>query len=95
LILTKMIIGRNGYCNAFFLTRGQGRTGHSDSAVISTRLFFENARLFFKNAWHFKDIFRAFEAFLKISILFEDIFREIESFSSKAFSKHIQRSGDF
>jgi hypothetical protein len=53
--------------------------------VIATRLFFENARLFFKNAWHLKDIFREFEAFLKISILFEDIFREIESFSCKAF----------
>jgi hypothetical protein len=28
----------------------------------------------------FKDIFREFEAFLKISILFEDIFRETETF---------------
>jgi hypothetical protein len=37
-------------------------------------------RLFFENAWHFKDIFRAFEAFLKISILFEDISIEIEAF---------------
>jgi hypothetical protein len=35
---------------------------------------------FLKNVWHFKDIFREFEAFLKISILFEDIFREIEAF---------------
>jgi hypothetical protein len=25
---------------------------------------------FFENAWHFKDIFREFEAFLKITILF-------------------------
>jgi hypothetical protein len=28
--------------------------------------FFENERLFLKNAWHFKDIFREFEAFVKI-----------------------------
>jgi hypothetical protein len=35
---------------------------------------------FFKNAWHFKDIFRECEAFFKISILVEDIFREIEAF---------------
>jgi hypothetical protein len=27
--------------------------------------FFENARLFLKNKWHFKDIFREYEAFLK------------------------------
>jgi hypothetical protein len=33
-----------------------------------------------ENAWLFKDIFREFEAFLKILILFEDIFREIEAF---------------
>jgi hypothetical protein len=26
--------------------------------------FLENARLFFKNAWQYKDIFREFEAFL-------------------------------
>jgi hypothetical protein len=37
------------------------------------------ARLFFENAWHFKNIFREFEDFLKISILFEDIFRETEA----------------
>jgi hypothetical protein len=42
--------------------------------------FFEKARLFFKNACHFKDIFREWEAFFKISILFEDISREIEAF---------------
>jgi hypothetical protein len=56
-----------------------------------------NSRLFFKNAWHFKDIFREieaywkwFEAFLKISNLFEDIFREIEAFFKVilAFSKN-------
>jgi hypothetical protein len=46
--------------------------------------FFENARLFFTNACHFKDMFREFEAFLKILILFEDIFREIE-----AYYKHL------
>jgi hypothetical protein len=53
----------------------QGWTGHCGNAAIAAS-FFENARLF-KNAWHFKDIFREFEAFLKISILFEDIFRDI------------------
>jgi hypothetical protein len=31
----------------------------------------------------FKDIFREFEAFLKISFLFEDIFREIEAFLNR------------
>jgi hypothetical protein len=35
--------------------------------------------VFFENMWHLKDIFREFEAFLKISIIFEDIFREIEA----------------
>jgi hypothetical protein len=49
-------------------------------------LFFENASLYFKNAYHFKDIFREYEAFLKISILFEDIFREIEAFLIKVRS---------
>jgi hypothetical protein len=43
----------------------QERTGHCGNAAIASRLFFENVRLFFKNAWHFKDIFREFEAFLK------------------------------
>jgi hypothetical protein len=33
--------------------------------MISNNLFFENARLFYKNAWYFKDILREFEAFLK------------------------------
>jgi hypothetical protein len=51
----------------------QGRTGHCGNVAITARLFFENA-------WHFKDIFREFEAFLRISIPFEDIFREIEVF---------------
>jgi hypothetical protein len=51
----------------------QGRTGHCGKAEITVRLFFENA-------WHFKDIFREFEDFLKISIVFEDIFRKIEAF---------------
>jgi hypothetical protein len=36
----------------------------------------------FKNAWHFKDIFKEIEAFLQISILFEGILREIEAFSN-------------
>jgi hypothetical protein len=35
---------------------------------------------FFKNAWHFKDIFRAFKVFFEISIVFKDIFRVIEAF---------------
>jgi hypothetical protein len=35
---------------------------------------------FLKSVWHFEDIFREFEAFLKISILLEDIFREIQAF---------------
>jgi hypothetical protein len=48
------------------LTKSQGRTGYLEP--------------FFKNTGHFKDIFREFEAFLKISILFEDIFRGIEAF---------------
>jgi hypothetical protein len=38
------------------------------------------AGLFFKNAWHFKDILKKNLAFLKLSIHFEDIFREIEAF---------------
>jgi hypothetical protein len=38
------------------------------------------AKLFFENGRHFKDIFREFEAFLKVSILIENIFREIEAF---------------
>jgi hypothetical protein len=46
--------------------RNQGWTGHCGNAEITARLFFENSRLFFRNAWHFKDIFREFEAFLKI-----------------------------
>jgi hypothetical protein len=43
----------------------QGRTGHFGYAATAARLFFVNARLFFKNAWHFKDILREFEPFLK------------------------------
>jgi hypothetical protein len=35
---------------------------------------------FFENTSHFKDIFREFEAFLKISFIFEYIFREIQAF---------------
>jgi hypothetical protein len=50
----------------------QGRTGHCSNAANAVGLFL-------KNALHFKDIFREFEAFLNISILFEDIFREIEA----------------
>jgi hypothetical protein len=42
-------------------------------------------RGFFNNAWHFGDIFRDFEAILKISIHFEDIFREIKAFLCEAF----------
>jgi hypothetical protein len=48
--------------------------------------------LVFKNAWHFSDIFREIEAFVKISILSEGIFREIEAFSNKyeAFLKMVR-----
>jgi hypothetical protein len=41
----------------------QGRTDHGSNAANAARLYFENARLFFKNALHFKDI-REIEAFL-------------------------------
>jgi hypothetical protein len=46
-------------------------------------------RVFFKDTWHFKNIFREFEAYLKISILIEDIFREIQAFfhAFEGFSK--------
>jgi hypothetical protein len=40
-----------------------GRTGHCGNVAISARRFFENARLFFKSAWHFEDILREIEAF--------------------------------
>jgi hypothetical protein len=46
------------------------------------RGFFWECEALFKNAWHFKVIFREFKAFSKISILSEDIFREIEVFFS-------------
>jgi hypothetical protein len=46
------------------------RAGHCGKAAIAARLFF------FKNAWHIKDIFREFEAFLKILILFLKKFSE-------------------
>jgi hypothetical protein len=58
--------------------------------------FFGKARLFLKNAWHFKDIFIEFEAFLKwyeaflkISKLFNYIFSLIETFLKccEAFKK--------
>jgi hypothetical protein len=55
----------------------QGQTGHCGNAAIAVKLFFiENARLFFKNTWHFKNIF-------------EDIFRIIEALLNKceSFSK--------
>jgi hypothetical protein len=39
------------------------RNGHCGNAAIATRLFFENARLFLKIAWHFNNICRKFEAF--------------------------------
>jgi hypothetical protein len=45
----------------FFRTYTQGRSGHWGNC--REPFFFENARLFFKNAWHFKDIFREFEDF--------------------------------
>jgi hypothetical protein len=62
--------------------RGQSEVQNSsaDEKKIVARLFFWRMRVFFKKAWHFKNIFREFVAFLKISILYEDIFREIEAF---------------
>jgi hypothetical protein len=61
---------------------GLGRGG---LAIVVMRqlprgFFFENAKLFLKIAWHFKEIFREFEAFLKISILFEDISEKLRLF---------------
>jgi hypothetical protein len=50
---------------------------------LSQGSFFENAWLFLKNAWHFKDIFRKIEAFFnksKIVRLFKYIFCGIEAF---------------
>jgi hypothetical protein len=61
------------------LSFNQGRTGHCGNAANVARLFFENA-------WHFKDI-REFEAFLnygkafsRIARLFKHICSRIESF---------------
>jgi hypothetical protein len=51
----------------------QGRASHCGKVANA-------GRLFSKNAWHFKEIFREFEAIFKISILFEDIFKEIWAF---------------
>jgi hypothetical protein len=62
----------------FFYT--QGWFGHCGNASTATRLFFRVCEAFLKNAWHFKDIFREFDLFYKISILFEAIVREIEAF---------------
>jgi hypothetical protein len=45
------------------VSRIQRRTGYCGNA--ETAPVFENVRLFLKNAWHLKDIFREFEAFLK------------------------------
>jgi hypothetical protein len=56
----------------YVLNFKQGWTDHWGSAAIA-------AKLFSKNAWHFKDTFREFENFLKISTVFEDICREIET----------------
>jgi hypothetical protein len=41
--------------------------------------FLENV-LFFKNAWHFKDIITEFEAFLKISIFFKTFSEKLRLF---------------
>jgi hypothetical protein len=38
---------------------------HCGNAAIAARLFFLRMRGFFKNGWHFKDVFRDFEVFLK------------------------------
>jgi hypothetical protein len=56
----------------------------SNTEVSSDRgglamLFLRMRGFFLKIAWHFKDIFREFAAFLKIWIIFEDIFRVTEA----------------
>jgi hypothetical protein len=48
---------------------------------------FENARLFLKIAWHFKDIFREFEAFFKDFRETEVFFNKCEGFSKQVFLK--------
>jgi hypothetical protein len=50
--------------------------------IFSLRVSRQLARGFFvfKNSWHFKDIFRGIEAYLKISILFEGSSREIQAY---------------
>jgi hypothetical protein len=45
--------------------------------------FFGKARLFLKNAWHFKDIFIEFEAFLKCCEAFKKIRRFLKIFKEK------------
>jgi hypothetical protein len=57
---------------SYRLANLRGKCGKGNAEIAS--------RLFFKECVAFKDIFREFEAFLKISILFEDIYREIEAF---------------
>jgi hypothetical protein len=70
-------------------------------AIMATRQMPRGSFLrmpgFFKNAWHFKDIFRECEAFLKISIRFEYIFREIEAFfdDCERFSKIVRLLNTF
>jgi hypothetical protein len=59
-------------------------TGHCGKAAITARLVFENARLFFlQNMWHFKDIFRKMEAFLKRLDAFLKIRFFLKTFSEK------------
>jgi hypothetical protein len=55
-------------------------TDHCDNVNLPRGFYFENARLFFKNALNFKDIFSDVEAFLEILIIFKDISREIRAF---------------
>jgi hypothetical protein len=52
----------------------QGRTGHCGNC---REAFFENVRLFLKNVWYFKDIFRKIAAILK---WFEFFFKDFNSF---------------
>jgi hypothetical protein len=57
-----MILNKPLLSKYFLGLRGQTRGGLAIVA-IAVMFFFENASLFFKNAWHFKDIFKEFEAF--------------------------------
>jgi hypothetical protein len=60
-----------------FYLPNQGRTGYFGNAAIATRLFFNNA-------WHFKNILRRFEAFLSELRLFFLRSSILKTFSEKS-----------